>query len=71
MRRELSVQVGADGVLTVPLGPECANQTVRVVVEAVPTTTPEEWKQFLERTLGQWQGDFERDQGEHQERDPL
>ena len=73
MRRELTAQVGADGVLnlTVPLGPECANQTVRVVVEAVPTMSQEEWHRFVTSIAGQWQGDFERDQGEHQERDPL
>jgi hypothetical protein len=49
MRRELTAQVGADGVLTltVPLGREDANKTLRVVVETVeppagPITGPEE-----------------------------
>ena len=80
MRRELTAQVGADGVLTltVPLNREDANKTVRVVVETVekgaagPATSQEEWEQFIARTAGHWQGDFVREpEGELQERDPL
>jgi hypothetical protein len=54
MKRELTAQVGADGVLTlsVPLGREDANKTVRVVVETVegaataPAMSPQqsEWR---------------------------
>jgi hypothetical protein len=80
MRRELTAQVGADGVLTltVPLNREDANKTVHVVVETVekaatgPATSQEEWERFVARTAGQWQGDFERGpQGEYEERDPM
>ncbi len=37
MKRELTAEVGADGVLTlsVPLGSEGASRTVRVVVETI------------------------------------
>ena len=59
MKRELTAQVGADGVLTltVPLGREDANKTVRVVVETVetpagPVTDPDEWRGFVERVAG-------------------
>lgn len=59
MKRELTAQVGADGVLTlrVPLGREDANKTIRVVVETVempasPITDPEEWHRFVERVAG-------------------
>jgi hypothetical protein len=58
----LTSQVGADGVLkvTVPLKPEDANQTVRIIVapldeaEAPATrpTTREDWLKFIERTAG-------------------
>ena len=75
MRRELTAQDGADGVLilTVPLNPEDANKTVRVVVETIQKAmSQEEWKRFVERTAGQWQGEFVREsEGELQERDPL
>jgi len=59
LKRELTAQVGADGVLTlrVPLGREDANKTIRVVVETVempasPITDPEEWHRFVERVAG-------------------
>ena len=108
MRRELTARVGSDGVLnlTVRLGPEDANKTVRIVVESAtgsamsqeeweafvtsmagritdptyvrqtelvrsPATSQEEWDQFIARTAGRWQGDFIREQGEYQEREPL
>jgi len=74
MKRETTAVVGADGVLTVtmPFGLEHAGRSVRVVVEdAKPAMTQEEWQAFIARTAGMWQGDFERDQGEYTERDPL
>ncbi len=79
MRWELTVQVGADGVLNlaVPLGREDANKTVRVVLETVetpagPVSDPEEWRRFIERTSGKWQGEFVREpEGDYEKRDPL
>jgi len=83
MKRELTAQVGADGVLTlqVSLGREEANTTVRVVVETGEKATSgppsrfasrEEWLTFVNETGGKWQGEFERPpQGEYEERDPL
>lgn len=80
MKREWTAQVGADGVLTlsVPLGREDANKTVRVVVETLdwptaPITDPEEWHRFLDQIAGSiTDPTFERPpQGEYEERDPL
>ncbi len=80
MKRELTAQVGADGVLTlkVPLGREDANKTVPVVVETVEGTsapgpvTRAEWLKFIEATAGKWQGELERPpQGEYEQRDQL
>jgi hypothetical protein len=80
MKRELTAQVGADGVLTltVPLGREGANMTVRVVVETVeapagPITEPEEWRRFVERVAGSiTDPTFVRHpQGEYEEREEL
>ena len=67
MRRELTAQVGADGVLTLTLDPEDANKSVRVIVETVekaaagPAMSREEWERFLDRTAGGWLGDFVRE----------
>jgi hypothetical protein len=79
MKRELTAQVGADGVLTlrVPLGREDANKTVRVVVETVeeatvgPVMTQEEWARFVESIAGSiTDPTFERPpQGEYEQRD--
>jgi hypothetical protein len=75
MKRILTAQVGADGMLTlsVPLGEAEANKTVRVTVETVePEMTHEEWLRFIENTAGKWVGELERPpQGEYEERDPL
>ncbi len=81
MRRELTAQVGADGVrtLTVPPNREDANKTVRVVVETVenaathPTTSQAEWESFVARTAGAIADPtFVRHrQGKLQERNPL
>lgn len=71
MKRELTIQVGHDGVLM--LGREWANKTVRVVVEVVkPFVNREEWLHFVNATSGKWQGEFQRPpQGEYEERDSL
>ncbi len=81
MKRELTAQVGPDGVLTlhVPLGREDANKTVRVVVETVGDTAPgrpttqEEWQRFVHDMAGRiTDPTFERPpQGEYEQRDAL
>jgi hypothetical protein len=78
MTQTITVRVGADGVLTLPLGAANANQVVRVTVETVEAAPPrppmnrEEWLQFIENTAGKWEGELERPpQGEYEERDPL
>jgi hypothetical protein len=74
-RVEVVSRVGSDGVLRleVPLPPAEAGRDVRVTVEPLPPPmTPEEWRAFVLRTAGTWQGEFERpEQGEYEERDPL
>ncbi len=80
MKRELTAQVGADGVLTlnVPLGREGANKTVRVVVETVgdgaaSAQTREEWQRFVREMAGRiTDPTFERQpQGDYEQRDEL
>jgi hypothetical protein len=81
MKRELTAQVGADGVLilSVPLGREEANKTVRVIVETVegaatgPMTSQEEWQRFIHRMAGRiTDPTFDRQpQGEYEQRDEL
>ena len=79
LRRERTAQVEADGVvtLTVALDPEDANKTVRVVVEPSEKAggaamSQEEWKRFVGRAAGSWQGEFVREsEGEYEERDSL
>jgi hypothetical protein len=75
----LTSRVGADGVLNVvvPLSPEDANKTVRVIVESLdapagPATSPEEWLKFIESTAGKiTDPTFVRHpQGEYEQRDP-
>jgi hypothetical protein len=80
VKRELTAQVGADGVLTlkVPLRQEDANKTVRVLVETVeapagPITDPEEWRRFIERVAGSITDPtfMRHPQGEYEARDEL
>jgi hypothetical protein len=74
-RVEVVSKVGIDGVLRleVPLPPAEAGRDVRVTVEPLPRPmTQDEWRSFVLRTAGTWQGEFERpEQGEYEERDPL
>jgi len=67
--------VGTDGVLhvVIPLGAAEANQEVEVTVRPTrPLLTPEEWREFIARTAGSWQGELERpDQGTYQQREEL
>ena len=83
MKKVLTTQIGADGVLTltVPLGQADANTLVRVIVETVegatapaaPATDREGWLRFIEATAGTiTDPTFERPpQGAYEERDPL
>ncbi len=81
MKKELTAQVGADGVLNlnVPLGLEGANKTVRVVVEtfegatAGPAMSREDWQRFIRRMAGRiTDPTFDRQpQGEYEQRDEL
>jgi hypothetical protein len=70
----LRSKVGPDGILqlTVPVGHSDANREVRIVIESEPSASKQEYLNFLDRTAGAWQGDFERpEQGEYETRDPL
>lgn len=81
MKRVVTTQVGADGVLslTVPPGPEGADKVVRVTVEVIkgtrragPFASREGWHRFVEETAGKWQGELERaPQGEFERRGEL
>jgi hypothetical protein len=81
MKRELTAQVGADGVLTlkVPLGREGANQTVRVVLETVEggaadqALSQKDWLRFVQSMAGRiTDPTFDRQpQGDHEQRDEL
>jgi hypothetical protein len=80
MKKVLTTRIGANGVLTVPLGDEEANKDVRVTVEtldaelgpALPQDL-EAWRRFLERTGGSISDPtFERPpQGDYEQRDAL
>jgi hypothetical protein len=74
-RVEVFSKVGSDGMLrlTVPLPKAEAGRDVRVTVEPMPKPmTQEEWRAFVLKTAGSWEGDFERpEQGEYEVRDPL
>jgi hypothetical protein len=81
MRKEWTVQVGADGVLTLSLalGDTGANKPARVIVETLDETSEsipltqerEAWLRFLEQTGGSiTDPTFERQpQGDYEERD--
>lgn len=75
-RTIVTSRVGEDGILTVNvlLGPGEANREVKVTIEPVSPTrmTVEEWRAWVEKTAGSWQGEFERPpQGEFEDRLPL
>jgi len=65
----------SDGVLRldVPLGKQASNQEVDVTIELLKSAmTQEEWKAWVEKMAGSWEGDFTRpEQGEYEVRDPL
>ncbi len=70
----LKSKVGADGVLqlSVPLGAAEADREMRVIIESEPSVTQQEYLEFLQKTAGTWQGEFERPEPRQpEERDPL
>ena len=71
----LNSRIGADGVLhlNVPVGVAQANNNVQVTIEAMkPSASQQEWREFVERTAGAWNGDFQRpEQGEYEHRDAM
>ncbi len=72
MTQTLTVRVGADGVLTLPLGQTFSNQLALVTVQTIPEVTQEKHSRFIENTAGKWEGGLERHpQGEYEEREPL
>ena len=49
-----------------------ANREVHVIIESEPAASPQEYHDFLDRTAGAWQGEFERPpQGQPEERDSM
>jgi hypothetical protein len=68
---------GADRILHLDIPVEVPNATYDVVVVLQPRTevsTPEErgWPAgFFETTAGAWKGEFVRDQGQFEEREPF
>lgn len=70
---KLRSRVGPDGVLrlAVPVGQSEADREVELTIEPVTpkAETDADYKEFLRRTAGAWQGDFERPpQGEYEAR---
>jgi hypothetical protein len=69
------VRVGPDGTVTVAVGKHDAGRLVRVTVSPAANPTPmsrEEWSAFIDRTAGQWVGEFpEIDDPPPTERDKL
>ena len=61
-RKTLSVRVGSDGVLHVPLGAAEADREVRVTIEslAAPCESEAEYIAWVDRMAGRWKGEFER-----------
>ena len=74
-RMSFRSKLDSNGVLRLdlPLGEEAANQEVEVTIELLPPAmTQEEWKAWVEKMAGSWEGDFTRpEQGEYEVRDPL
>lgn len=83
MKKTMTTQVGADGILTltVPLAKTDANKTIRVTLETIddssdsiaPIKNREDWLRFIERTAGSiFDPTFERQpQGQYEDRDRL
>lgn len=79
MKKVITAQVGADGVLTVPLDKEDACKFVRVSLEPIgesveataPVMSREEWLKFIESTAGAITDPtfMRHSQGEYEQRD--
>lgn len=75
-RIKMKSRVGLDGVLrlNVPIGKAEADREVELTIEAAApaSETEADYLEFLRRTAGAWQGDFERlPQGKYEARDSL
>lgn len=78
-RMVVQSRVGADGVLhlTVPIGKDDADREVVVTIQAAApkhgtASEQDDWRQFVAKTAGAWQGDLERpEQGAYEQRDEL
>ena len=75
-RIKMKSRVGSDGVLrlNVPIGKAEADREVELTIEAAAPASEAEadYLEFLRRTAGAWQGDFEPlPQGEYEARDSL
>ncbi|MFT3883065.1 MAG: hypothetical protein QM703_25865 [Gemmatales bacterium] len=60
----LRTKLDSDGVLRLDLslGEEAANREVDVTIELLPPAmTQEEWKAWVEKMAGTWEGEFEVD----------
>jgi len=74
-----TARAGDDGVLhfDLPIGSAGMEYEVVVILQpkgaATPTIQPGQlpWRDFIEQTAGRWEGEFVRDQGHFEERDPL
>lgn len=73
--KRLRTKLNSDGVLRLdlPLGEESANRELEVTIELLPPAmTQEEWKAWVEKMAGTWEGDFSRpEKGEYEVRDSL
>jgi hypothetical protein len=74
-RIKVKMRVGPDGILrlAVPFGKEEADREVELTIEQTsPTSSEQDYQEFLRSTAGAWQGEFERPpQGEYEHRDSL
>jgi hypothetical protein len=77
-RMSFKSKIGADGVLhlNVPFANAEANRDVQVIIDPVPamsdTNSHQEWLEELKRTVGTWEGSFERpEQLEYEKRDEV
>ncbi len=69
-------RVDEEGVLklTVPVGKDEANRTMRITIEPAgeSASTRPAWPDWLEKVAGSWQGDFEEPEDlPYEERDSL
>lgn len=77
---QTSARTGSDGILhfDLPIGPADVEYEVIVVLQpknsgisAARTEGSMSWEDFIDKTAGHWEGEFVRDQGVFEKRDPL